>query len=58
MMDFFTALVICAFDVEAAKKMTDNGAKPLREVVNDILEEAGLDAVEKVQSEPGRKTDG
>jgi len=52
MPDYFEALDFCAFDIEKAGAMTRNEAKPLREVVNDILEEAGLD-VEKVSAKPG-----
>lgn len=51
MPDFYEALDFCAFDIEKAGAMMCNDAKPLREVVNDILEEAGLD-VAKVEPEP------
>ncbi|MBO7669068.1 MAG: hypothetical protein J6S60_00630 [Oscillospiraceae bacterium] len=49
--DFFAALVISAFDVDAAKKLVNSDAKSLPEIVNDILEEAGLD-VAKVEPKP------
>ena len=51
MNDFYEALVICAFDVDAAKKMMRAEADTLPEVVNEILTEAGLDnAVAAIQS--------
>jgi hypothetical protein len=52
MLDYFAALVISAFDVDAAAKLTQNDAKTLPEVVNEILEEAGLDAMANVSAKP------
>lgn len=49
MEDFFELLDYCGFDVDRAAKMVE--AKPLKEIINDILEEAGLD-VEKIPTEP------
>lgn len=51
MEDFYAALVISAFDVDAAKKLVNSDAKSLPEIVNDILEEAGLDAVASVPAQ-------
>lgn len=51
MQDFYEALDFCAFDVTKASAMVGE-AKPLREVIEDILEEAGLDAVASVPTEP------
>ena len=55
MTDFIEILDICAFDVDKAAAMS-GGARPLREVIDDILEEAGLD-VARVQPEPGKNQD-
>ena len=41
MEDFFETLDFYAFDVDKAVASTD--AKPMHEIINDILEEAGLD---------------
>lgn len=49
--DFYEVLDYCGFDVDRAAKMVD--AKPLMEIINDILEEAGLDAVASISTEPG-----
>lgn len=46
--DFYELLDLYAFDVEKAAKAANNGARPLREVIDEILEEAGLDAVAAV----------
>ena len=57
MTDFIEAMDFCAYDVEKAVKMV-GGARPLREIIDEIMEEAGLDAMARIQSESGRKTDG
>ena len=50
--DFYELLDMYAFDVDKAVQAAKNGAKPLKEIVNEILEEAGLDAVETVPAKP------
>lgn len=57
MTDFIELMDFCAFDVDKAVSLA-GGARPLREVIDDILEEAGLDALEKIQPQSGWKTDG
>ena len=52
MTDFIELMDFCAYDVDKAAAMS-GGARPLREVIDDILEEAGLD-VATIQSKPGR----
>lgn len=49
MIDFIEIMDFCAFDVGKAAEMNGD-AKPLREIIDEILEEAGLD-VATVQSE-------
>lgn len=56
--DFFAALVISAFDVDAAKKLVKSDTKTLPEIVNDILEEAGLDAVASISTKSGENRHG
>jgi hypothetical protein len=48
---------MCAFDVDKAAEMTKVETRTLPEIINDMLEEAGLDALEKVQSEPAGAID-
>lgn len=55
MTDFIELMDFCAYDVDKAAAMS-GGARPLREVIDDILEEAGLD-VARVQPEPGQNQD-
>lgn len=55
--DFYELLDLYAFDVDKAATAANNGARPLKKVIDEILEEAGLDALEKVQSEPARAID-
>ena len=55
--DFYELLDLYAFDVDKAAKAANNVTRPLKEVIDEILEEAGLDAVEKVQSEPAGSID-
>ena len=50
--DFYELLDMYAFDVDKAVQAAKNGAKPLKEIINEILEEAGLDAVETVPAKP------
>lgn len=50
--DFYELLDMYAFDVEKAAQAAQSDAKPLHEIVNEILEEAGLDAVETVSAKP------
>lgn len=49
--DFYEILDYCAFDVEKASALNGD-VKPLREIINEMLEEAGLDAVEDVSTKP------
>ena len=49
--DFYELLDMYAFDIEKAAHAAKNGAKPMREIINEILEEAGLDAVANVSAE-------
>ena len=51
MCDFIELMDLYAYDVEKAVEAAKNSARPLKEIVNEILEEAGLD-VEKVSAEP------
>jgi hypothetical protein len=51
MKDFIEAMDMCAFDVDKAAEMTKVETRTLKEIINEMLEEAGLDALEKVQSE-------
>lgn len=46
--DFYELLDLYAFDVDKAAKAANNGSRPLKEVIDEILEEAGLDAVAAV----------
>lgn len=46
--DFYELLDLYAFDIEKAATAANNGARPLKEVIDEILEEAGLDAVAAV----------
>ena len=43
MEDFYEILDYCAFDVDKAAMMSNDDQKPLADIINDILEEAGLD---------------
>lgn len=52
MKDFIEVMDFCAFDVDKAVEMTKDETRALKEIIDEMLEEAGLDAVEKVQSEP------
>lgn len=52
MKDFYELLNMYAFDVEKAAEEAKNDAKPLKEIINEILEEAGLDAVASLQPKP------
>lgn len=57
MKDFIEAMDFCAFDVDKAVEMTHVETRTLPEIINEMLEEAGLDALEKVQSEPAGAID-
>lgn len=57
MKDFIEAMDFCAFDVDKAVEMTKVETRTLPEIINEMLEEAGLDALEKVQSEPAGAID-
>ncbi len=46
--DFYELLDLYAFDIEKAAKAAQSDVKPLNEIVNEILEEAGLDAMAAV----------
>ena len=56
MTDFIEAMEFCAYDVDKAASMI-GGVRPLREIIDEILEEAGLDAVARIQSEPRQNQD-
>ena len=57
MKDFIEAMDMCAFDVDKAVEMTKVETRTLKEIIGEMLEEAGLDALEKVQSEPAGASD-
>ena len=57
MKDFIEAMDMCAFDVDKAVEMTKVETRTMKEIINEMLEEAGLDAMEKVQSEPAGAID-
>lgn len=57
MKDFIEAMDMCAYDLDMAVEMTKVETRTLKEIINDMLEEAGLDALEKVQSEPAGAID-
>ena len=57
MCDFIELMDLYAFDVDRAAQAAKNSARPLKEIVDEILEEAGLDAVAAVQPEPVSKHD-
>lgn len=50
--DFIELMDFCSYDVDAAIKRSNKDMRPLREIINEMLEEAGLDAVASLQSEP------
>ena len=56
MTDFIELMDFCAFDVDKAAALA-GGARPLREIIDEILEEAGLDAVARIQPKPGQHQD-
>lgn len=56
MKDFLEILDFCAYDIGKAAEMA-GGARPLKEIIDAILEEAGLDAVARIQPEPGQNQD-
>lgn len=51
MEDFYEIMDRCAFDVDKAVAETKVETRTLREIINEMLKEAGLDAVAAVQSE-------
>ena len=57
MKDFIEAMDLCAFDVDKAVEMSKVETRTLKEIIDEMLEEAGLDALEKVQSEPAGAID-
>ena len=57
MKDFIEAMDFCAFDVDKAVEMTKVETRTLKEIINEMLEEAGLDAVEKVQPKSAGTSD-
>ena len=57
MCDFIELMDLYAFDVDRAAQAAKNSARPLKEIVNEILEEAGLDAVATVQPKSTSKYD-
>lgn len=52
MKDFIEAMDFCAFDVDKAVEMTKVETRTLPEIINEMLEEAGLDAVASVPTKP------
>jgi len=57
MKDFIEIMDFCAYDVDAAIERANKDMRPLREIINEMLEEAGLDAVADVPAEPAQHID-
>lgn len=51
MKDFIEVMDFCAFDVDKAVEMTKDETRALKEIIDEMLEEAGLDAMVTVQPE-------
>lgn len=51
MNDFLELMDFCSYDVDAAIERSNKDMRPLREIINEMLEEAGLDAMVTVQPE-------
>ena len=52
MEDFYEIMDRCAFDVDKAVAETKVETRTLPEIINEMLKEAGLDAMESVSAKP------